>query len=169
MKHVCIRLAVIIGLLFWFAGSGFATNSFLEETQNYSVTPKGNGVVHFKIPIWAYGRVNNYRMGYGSTLWYSSTYAQTSESSVNHFVYIRSADTQNTSDPNKNSTAEISVILGTVKVTKTADGGTKQINPGTDYQTVELPAQKSMDGSYQRVVFLEFDWYVPQDLSTSTF
>ena len=154
MKHIFNRLTVIIGLLAIFVGSAFATNSFLEETQNYSVTPKGNGVVHFKIPIWAYGRVNNYRLGYGT---------------VTHFMYIRSTDTQNTSDPDKNSTAEIRVKMGTIKVTKTADGGTKQINPGTDYQRVELPAQKSMDGSYQRVVFLEFDWYVPQELTTTTF
>ena len=53
MKHIFNRLTVIIGLLAIFVGSAFATNSFLEETQNYSVTPKGNGVVHFKIPIWA--------------------------------------------------------------------------------------------------------------------
>lgn len=169
MKHFFNRLTVIIGLLVIFVGSAFATNSFLEETQNYSVTPKGNGVVHFKIPIWAYGRVNNYRLGYGTSLWYSGTYNKTPTSGVTHFMYIRSTDTQNTSDPDKNSTAEIRVAKGTVKVTKTADGGTKQIDPGTDYQFVELSAQKSMDGSYQRVVFLEFDWYVPQDLSTSTF
>ena len=111
MKHIFNRLTVIIGLLAIFVGSAFATNSFLEETQNYSVTPKGNGVVHFKIPIWAYGRVNNYRLGYGTSLWYSSTYAQIPTSGVTHFMYIRSTDTQNTSDPNKNSTAEIRVIL----------------------------------------------------------
>ena len=169
MKHIFNRLTVIIGLLAIFVGSAFATNSFLEETQNYSVTPKGNGVVHFKIPIWAYGRVNNYRLGYGTSLWYSGTYNKTPTSGVTHFVYIRSTDTQNTSDPDKNSTAEIRVSKGTVKVTKTADGGTKQIDSGTDYQRVELPAQKSMDGSYQRVVFLEFDWYVPQELTTTTF
>ena len=169
MKHIFNRLTVIIGLLAIFVGSAFATNSFLEETQNYSVTPKGNGVVHFKIPIWAYGRVNNYRLGYGTSLWYSGTYNKIPTSGVTHFVYIRSTDTQNTSDPDKNSTAEIRVSKGTVKVTKTADGGTKQIDAGTDYQRVELPAQKSMDGSYQRVVFLEFDWYVPQELTTTTF
>lgn len=169
MKHIFNRLTVIIGLLVMFVGSALATNSFLEETQNYSVTPKGNGVVHFKIPIWAYGRVNNYRLGYGTSLWYSGTYNKTPTSGVTHFMYIRSTDTQNTSDPNKNSTAEIRVSKGTVKVTKTSDGGTKQIDSGTDYQKVELSAQKSMDGSYQRVVFLEFDWYVPQDLSTTTF
>ena len=41
MKHIFNRLTVIIGLLAIFVGSAFATNSFLEETQNYSVTPLG--------------------------------------------------------------------------------------------------------------------------------
>ncbi len=164
-----IIVCIIAALVCILPERATASNDFLEETQNYSVTPKGNGVVHFKIPIWAYGRVNNYRLGYGTSLWYSGTYNKTPTSGVTHFMYIRSTDTQNTSDPNKNSTAEIRVSKGTVKVTKTSDGGTKQIDSGTDYQKVELSAQKSMDGSYQRVVFLEFDWYVPQDLSTTTF
>ena len=169
MKNILNRLAVITGLLMLFAGSATAANDFLEETENYSVTPKGNGVVHFKIPIWSYGWQNNYRLGSGTTLWFSSYYAKTYEIDVTHFVYIRSTDTQNTSDPNKNSTAEIKVEYGTIKVTKTADGGTKQIDPGTGYQSVELSAQKSMDGSYKRVVFLEFDWYLPQSLTSTTF
>ena len=169
MKNILNRLAVITGLLMLFAGSATAANDFLEETENYSVTPKGNGVVHFKIPIWSYGWQNNYRLGSGTTLWFSSYYAKTYEIDVTHFVYIRSTDTQNTSDPNKNSSAEIKVEYGTIKVTKTADGGTKQIDPGTGYQSVELSAQKSMDGSYKRVVFLEFDWYLPQSLTSTTF
>ena len=169
MKHMLNRLAVIAVLLMLFAGSAVAANDFLEETQNYSVTPKGNGVVHFKIPIWSYGWQNNYRLGYGTTVWYSATYAQTQTSSVTHFVYIRSTDTQNTSDKDKSSPAEIRVEHGTVKITKTSDGGTRQIDPGTGYQSVELPAQKSMDGSYKRVVFLEFDWYLPQSLTSTTF
>ena len=169
MKNILNRLAVITGLLMLFAGSATAANDFLEEAENYSVTPKGNGVVHFKIPIWSYGWQNNYRLGSGTTLWFSSYYAKTYETDVTHFMYIRSTDTQNTSDPNKNSTAEIKVEYGTIKVTKTADGGTKQIDPGTGYQSVELSAQKSMDGSYKRVVFLEFDWYLPQSLTSTTF
>ena len=169
MKHLFIRLTVITGLLLLFTGHSFATNSFLEEAQNYSVMPKGNGVVHFKIPIWAYGRVNNYRLGSGSTVWYYSNYAQTSTSGVTHFVYIRSTDTQNTDNKNTPSTVDVKLYHGTIKVTKTSDGGTKQIDSGTGYQTVELPAQASMDGEYKRVVFLEFDWYLPQELTNKQF
>ena len=164
-----IIVCIIAALVCILPERATAANDFLEEAENYSVTPKGNGVVHFKIPIWSYGWQNNYRLGSGTTLWFSSHYAKTYETDVTHFVYIRSTDTQNTSDPNKNSTVEIKVKYGTIKVTKTADGGTKQIDPGTEYQRVELSAQKSMDGSYKRVVFLEFDWYLPQSLTSTTF
>ena len=54
-----IIVCVVAALVCILPERATASNDFLEETQNYSVTPKGNGVVHFKIPIWAYGRVNN--------------------------------------------------------------------------------------------------------------
>ena len=90
-----IIVCVVAALVCILPERATASNDFLEETQNYSVTPKGNGVVHFKIPIWAYGRVNNYRLGYGTSLWYSGTYNKTPTSGVTHFMYIRSTDTQN--------------------------------------------------------------------------
>ena len=154
-----------------FAGSTFAANTFLEETKNYSAMPKGNGVVHFKIPIWAYGAVNNYRLGHGSAVWYATNYQKSPTGDVTRFLNIRSIDMQNTDNPEVNSKVdlELSSIGGTIKVTKIADGGSYQIDAGSGWQTIELPAQKSMDGSYKRVVFLEFDWYLPQDLTSKTF
>ena len=171
MKYHLNRLTVIIGLLAIFVGSTFASNTFLEEKQNYSVMPKGNGVVHFKIPIWAYGAVNNYRLGHGSSVWYSSNYAKTQTGDVNRFLNIRSIDMQNTDNPEVNSKVDVELSSdgGTIKVTKIADGGSYQIDAGSGWQTIELPAQKSMDGSYKRVVFLEFDWYLPQSLTSKTF
>ena len=171
MKYHLNRLTVIIGLLILFVGSTFASNTFLEEKQNYSVMPKGNGVVHFKIPIWAYGAVNNYRLGHGSSVWYSSNYAKTQTGDVNRFLNIRSIDMQNTDNPEVNSKVDVELSSdgGTIKVTKIADGGSYQIDAGSGWQTIELPAQKSMDGSYKRVVFLEFDWYLPQSLTSKTF
>ncbi len=171
MKYHLNRLTAIIGLLILFVGSTFASNTFLEEKQNYSVMPKGNGVVHFKIPIWAYGAVNNYRLGHGSSVWYSSNYAKTQTGDVNRFLNIRSIDMQNTDNPEVNSKVDVELSSdgGTIKVTKIADGGSYQIDAGSGWQTIELPAQKSMDGSYKRVVFLEFDWYLPQDLTSKTF
>ena len=148
MRHILNRLTVIIGLLILFVGSTFASNTFLEETKNYSAMPKGNGVVHFKIPIWAYGAVNNYRLGHGSAVWYATNYQKSPTGDVTRFLNIRSIDMQNTDNPEVNSKVdlELSSIGGTIKVTKIADGGSYQIDAGSGWQTIELPAQKSMDG-----------------------
>ena len=126
-------VALVLGMMALCTMSVHATNDFLEQKNNYSAMPKGNGVVHFKIPIWAYGAVNNYRLGHGSSVWYSSNYAKTQTSDVTRFLNIRSIDMQNTDNPEVNSKVdlELSSIGGTIKVTKIADGGSYQIDAGS--------------------------------------
>ena len=171
MKKCFLRFAAVVWLMTMFAGVATANNDFLEQTQNYSVTPKGNGVLHFKIPIWSYGRVNNYRLGIQSHVWYSSTYNAKPNNDVTHFFYFRSTDRQNTDNPDVNSTADVDLRAnsGTIKITRTAGGGTVQINSGSGNKSLTLPAQKSMDGSFKRVVYLEFDWYLPENLISQKF
>ena len=166
-----IIVCIIAALVCILPERATAANDFLEEKQNYTVTPKGNGVLHFKIPIWSYGWQNNYRWGSPSVVWYSDSYHADASNSVTRFFNIRSTDKTNTSDPKVSSSAEVDLSAGegTVKITRTADGGTKQINPGSGTQTVTLPAQTSMDGSYKRVVYIEFDWYLPENLTSKQF
>ncbi|MBR4520463.1 MAG: carboxypeptidase regulatory-like domain-containing protein [Paludibacteraceae bacterium] len=164
---VCLLVALVCNL----PERAYAANDFLEEKQNYTVTPKGNGVLHFKIPIWSYGWQNNYRWGSPSVVWYSDSYHAGESNSVTRFFNIRSSDKQNTSDPKVSSSAEVDLSAGegTVKITRTADGGTMQINPGSGTKSVSLPAQTSLDGSYKRVVYIEFDWYLPESLTSKQF
>ena len=164
---VCLLVALVCNL----PERAYAANDFLEEKQNYTVTPKGNGVLHFKIPIWSYGWQNNYRWGSPSVVWYSDSYHAGESNSVTRFFSIRSSDKQNTSDPKVSSSAEVDLSAGegTVKITRTADGGTMQINPGSGTKSVSLPAQTSLDGSYKRVVYIEFDWYLPESLTSKQF
>ena len=145
-------------------------NDFLEQNQNYSVTAKGNGVVHFKIPIWAHGNWNNYRLGKNSSIWYSSTYRPNWSNDVTHFFYFRSTDFNNSDNPNVNSSADVMQVAntGTIKITSTAGSGPIQITPTVNTSLI-LPAQRSLDGSYKRVVFLEFDWYLPENLTSQQF
>ena len=54
-------------------------NDYLEQSGHYTVMNMGNGVYRFTIPIWVYGRVNNYYLdswnthnnSYDSYIWYS--------------------------------------------------------------------------------------------------
>ena len=144
-----------------------ANNDFLEQINNYSVMPMGNGVVRFKIPVWSYGWQNNYRLGIGSHVWYSMNQ---SGSNASQIFYFRSTDKQNCSDPKVNSSADVDLRsgMGTVKITRTTSG-TMQIDAGSGNHSVTLPAQKSLDGSFDRVVYLEFDWYLPESLTSRQF
>jgi len=69
-----VALFLFAALAVWMPTKVSAANSFLEDMNNYSVMPKGNGVVHFKIPVWSYGAINNYRAGSPTMLWYSNQY-----------------------------------------------------------------------------------------------
>ena len=54
-------------------------NDYLEHSEHYTVMNMGNGVYRFTIPIWVYGRANDYYLdsknlrnnSYDSYVWYS--------------------------------------------------------------------------------------------------
>ena len=52
------RLMVIAALLTM--AVNVRANDYLEVQDNYSVYATGRDAIHFKVPIWAYGKVNNY-------------------------------------------------------------------------------------------------------------
>ena len=160
-------VALVLGMMALCTMSVHANNDFLEQINNYSVMSMGNGVVRFKIPIWSYGWQNNYRLGIGSHVWYSMNQSGSGSSQI---MYFRSTDRQNCSDPKVNSSADVDLRagMGTVKITRTTSG-TVQIDAGSGNHSVSLPAQRSLDGSFDRVVYLEFDWYLPESLTNQQF
>jgi hypothetical protein len=46
-------------------------NDYLEVQDHYSVYATGRDAIHVKVPIWAYGRVNNYYLSSNSYLYFS--------------------------------------------------------------------------------------------------
>ena len=160
-------VALVLGMMALCTMSVHANNDFLEQINNYSAMSMGNGVVRFKIPIWSYGWQNNYRLGIGSHVWYSMNQSGSGSSQI---LYFRSTDRQNCSDPKVNSSADVDLRagMGTVKITRTTSG-TVQIDAGSGNHSVSLPAQRSLDGSFDRVVYLEFDWYLPENLTNQQF
>ena len=160
-------VALVLGMMALCTMSVHANNDFLEQINNYSAMSMGNGVVRFKIPIWSYGWQNNYRLGIGSHVWYSMNQSGSGSSQI---MYFRSTDRQNCSDPKVNSSADVDLRagMGTVKITRTTSG-TVQIDAGSGNHSLSLPAQRSLDGSFDRVVYLEFDWYLPENLTNQQF
>ena len=51
---------IVVLLLASMRVSTVQANDYLEHREHYTVMNMGNGVYRFTIPIWVYGRVNNY-------------------------------------------------------------------------------------------------------------
>ena len=52
-----------------FSASSYA-NDYLEVQDHYSVYATGRDAIHVKVPLWAYGRVNNYYLSSNSYLYF---------------------------------------------------------------------------------------------------
>ena len=45
-------------------------NDYLEKKKHYMVYSAGMDKIHFKVPVWSYGRYNNYYLGETSRIYY---------------------------------------------------------------------------------------------------
>ena len=59
-------------------------NDYLEVQRHYQVYSNGRNSIHFKIPVWAYGRINDYHLDSANTVirW------QVKGQSVEPFMYV---------------------------------------------------------------------------------
>ena len=59
-------------------------NDYLEVQRHYQVYSNGRNSIHFKIPVWAYGRINDYHLDSAFTTirW------QVKGQSVEPFMYV---------------------------------------------------------------------------------
>ena len=60
MMTLCLLLLV----------TSLSANDYLEVQSNYSVYATGRDAIHVKVPIWAYGRVNNYYLSSNRYLYF---------------------------------------------------------------------------------------------------
>ena len=56
-KYLTLILAVIAMMLI---PCKALANDYLEHEEHYTVMNMGNGVYRFTVPIWVYGRANDY-------------------------------------------------------------------------------------------------------------
>ena len=79
MKNKFLYGMVILLLAAMSVSTVQATNDYLEQKEHYTVMNMGNGVYRFYVPIWVYGRINNYYLDASkdhndandSYIWYS--------------------------------------------------------------------------------------------------
>ena len=71
MKHFRrIGLRLMMSVSLFLLATTAAANDYLEVQNNYSVYATGRDAIHVKVPIWAYGRVNNYYLSSNSYLFF---------------------------------------------------------------------------------------------------
>lgn len=72
---------IVVFLLSMMSVSTAQANDYLEQQKHYTVTSMGDGVLRFYIPVWVYGRANDYYLwgssnftwSHDSYLWYRLT------------------------------------------------------------------------------------------------
>ena len=91
------RFLYVVALCLLAAATSVQANDYLEQERHYTVMSMGNGVLRFYVPIWVYGRANDYylegRNDFSSTedsyIWYStSPNASRGSSSVHRIASV---------------------------------------------------------------------------------
>ena len=68
-----ILLFVLCTLSLCVSPASLQANNYLEVQDHYSVYATGRDAIHVKVPLWAYGRVNNYYIANNSYLYFQES------------------------------------------------------------------------------------------------
>ena len=154
-------------------------NDYLEQSGHYTVMNMGNGVYRFYVPVWVYGRANNY------CLWSSDSHDQSTDSYV--WYSLKKDATRGSSDVHRIATVRatfkgknkkneydgegegfIYVHEGSVVIQSMFSGEKLALQAGDDtyYKTSNpLILKRKNDDSHEDITYITFDWYVPQNLA----
>ena len=180
-KYLTLILAVIAMMLM---PCKALANDYLEQSEHYTVMNMGNGVYRFYIPIWVYGRANDYYLDsknqrndkYDSYIWYSlKPNAERGTDDVKRIASVaaRRYGLNDTNDETGPGEGFIYMHAG-LAVIQNMKYGTKvtvEQNEDTywDKWTTSLKLQRKNDDGHVRITYIEFDWYPPQELAGKDF
>ena len=147
-------------------------NDYLEVQRHYQVYSNGRNSIHFKIPVWAYGRVNDYHLDSAFTTirW------QVKGQSVEPFMYVGGSAYGDNRKDNDRGNASVKMYKkansseskgGVIVVTNEYNGNRLQIDRTDDYTMIDL--KQVADDDCPRVTILEFDWFPPAELNNKKF
>ena len=157
-------------------------NDYLEHQEHYTVMNMGNGVYRFYVPIWVYGRINNYYLDASkdhndandSYIWYSLKKDQARGSEdVHRIATVAAVRAGKNVDDDYRGKGEgyIYVHEGSVIVQNMYDGEKVAIVSGDDtyYKSRSLVVKRKNDDGHEDITYFTFDWYVPQELAGKDF
>ena len=159
------RRIVSLLLLSHVATATMLANDYLEVQSHYSVYSVGPEAIHVKVPLWAYGRVNNYYIANGSYLYFKYKGSQDK-----WFAVYFKADQKGENDVNNGKgSGEVFITpgRGNIIITNTYDGVRQQVNESEGWKKFVVK-QGAVDDCSQ-LTTLEFDWYPPESLTGKDF
>ena len=147
-------------------------NDYLEVQRHYQVYSNGRNSIHFKIPVWAYGRVNDYHLD--ST--FTTIRWQVKGQSVEPFMNVGGSAYGDNRKDNDRGNASVKMYKkansseskgGVIVVTNEYNGNRLQIDRTDGYTMIDL--KQVADDDCPRVTILEFDWFPPAELNNKKF
>ncbi len=166
------------------AAMSVQANDYLEHSEHYTVMNMGNGVYRFTIPIWVYGRANDYYLDsdnarnsdYDSYIWYSLKPNQDRSSADVHRIATVAARRYGLNDENDYTGAGEGFIYmhaGSAVIQNLKDGTKLPIPQDDDTYwdkwTNSLKLKRKNDDGHVDITYIEFDWYPPQELAGKNF
>ena len=149
------------------ANPAMQANDYMEHQENYSVYASGTDRIHFSIPVWVHG--SWYENDYMSLArsWFGYKVAGENEIPVANWCAALGKD--NIEDNNKGNVAMmLRPNQGDIVITSMHSGINYTV-PANNSWTNFLTVRQRGAGDYDRVTFLEFDWYPPSSLNEKNF
>ncbi len=150
MKRNVKRWGAVIGLLLTLAvGTGWADNTWFDESTNFSSYSLGNGRVHFKVLVFARGSANNHWAISGTNV-----YARLEDNTqIKILSYVGDND-QNTGSDDR-GWVKLWPENGTIVITNVYERVNITVKEGSGERAMSLTRIKQTDTP----TWLEFDWY----------
>ena len=142
-------------------------NDYMEHTENYTVYASGIDKIHFSIPVWVHGAW--YERSYSALPGSHFSYKVGTDAEVTVLNWLAHVVRDNDKDNDKGTLAvKFQPDQGQLYLTCMHNGERRAVTGDgnwTDWLTVKQKAA----GGYDRVTFLEFDWYPPESLDGKEF
>lgn len=166
-RFLTIFLAVMAMVL---VPSRARANDYMEKTENYTVYATGVDKIHFSIPVWVHGAwyERSYSALPGSCFSYIYKEGE-NDKEVKVLNWIACVGKDNDKSNDKGILAiKFQADQGQLYLTCMHDGVRYSAQPTGEWSDWLTVKQKPA-GGYDRVTFLEFDWYPPELLDGKEF
>ena len=162
---------ILAGLAMMLVPSKALANDYMEHTENYTVYATGIDKIHFTIPVWVHGAwyEKSYSALPGSCFSYIYKDDHDNEHEVKVLNWLANVGKDNDKDNDKGQLAiKFQPNQGQLFLTCMHNGVRYSAQPDGNWSDWLTVKQKPA-GGYDRVTFLEFDWYPPEVLDGKDF